>query len=302
MNKPREILDLGWNESSNPHPTSFQERVEERVTENLEEGRPTPLNTVDLTTTVHTQANSKIPKFDPKERVRRLRKRPRPGLPMVEDITITELANLIQRAVETALKETELELATLRKEVAELQKRLSRHDDGLSSRSKNSDTHTQKKNHSPISSPSDHPNKPHMGPKITSCKMKKQIREETNISPRNRTTNAERRIIIERKNEKGPCPAAEQVVAMNAALSKANAPAHIRIQRVEENEKRTVTARTGPKATGLMARNFKKTLWKPARGVDNNVEQMKANETWNKLKHHAVSLNQYYHPDNNAEA
>ncbi|TGZ77551.1 hypothetical protein EX30DRAFT_351800 [Ascodesmis nigricans] len=141
-----------------------------------------------------------------------------------------------------------------------------------------------------------------MGPKITSRKTKKQAREEIDISPRNRTISAERRIIIERKNEKEPCPAAELVVAMNAAPSKANAPAHIRIQKVEENEKGTVTARTGPKATGLMALNFKETLMKAARGVDNNVEQMKANETWHKLKLHAVSLNRYYHPDNNEEA
>ncbi|TGZ77552.1 hypothetical protein EX30DRAFT_374617, partial [Ascodesmis nigricans] len=82
-----------------------EEHVEERVTENLEDGLPTLTNTIDLTTRIHTQAEAKkIPKFDPKERARLSQKRPRSWLPLVK----------------TALKETELELATLRKEVVEL--------------------------------------------------------------------------------------------------------------------------------------------------------------------------------------
>ncbi|TGZ83507.1 hypothetical protein EX30DRAFT_346291 [Ascodesmis nigricans] len=202
----------------------------------------------------------------------------------------------------------------------ELQKQLSRHDYGTGSRSKNNDTHTpEKEKYGPTSmstaSPRTNPiwaqrlraglpSNTSSGRKwelVTSRKTKKQAREETDISPRNLNTSAERRIIIERKNEKGLCPAPELVVAMNAALSKANAPAHIRIQKVEANKKGTVSACTGPKATGIIALNFKEALLKAARGVDNNIEQMKTNETWHKLKLHAVNLNRYYHSDNGEE-
>ncbi|TGZ81486.1 hypothetical protein EX30DRAFT_371475 [Ascodesmis nigricans] len=55
---------------------------------------------------LHNQADSKkIPKFDPKERARLSGKRPWAGLPLVEDVTTAELANLIQEAVKMALKE-----------------------------------------------------------------------------------------------------------------------------------------------------------------------------------------------------
>ncbi|TGZ77578.1 hypothetical protein EX30DRAFT_351700 [Ascodesmis nigricans] len=190
---------------------------EERVTASLEKFSTlaNTTNIVDLTTKARsTDDLKKIPRFDPKERASASRKRPRSGLPLVEDFTTAELTSLIQEAVKTALKETNKEIDLLRKEVAGLQKRLY-------------------------------------------SLTRKQAKEESDISPKDHTTNAERRIMIKRKNENGPCPASVLVVAMNAALSKARAPPHIRVQKVETSEKGTVTACVGPKATGLMALKFK---------------------------------------------
>ncbi|TGZ81927.1 hypothetical protein EX30DRAFT_348316 [Ascodesmis nigricans] len=84
---------------------------------------------------------------------------------------------------------------------------------------------------------------------------------------------------------------------MNAALNEAKAPPHIRVQKVEVNGKGSVTAKMGPRATGIMALKYKATLVRAAGEADRAVEELKANETWHKLKLHAVRLNQYCHPE-----
>ncbi|TGZ77556.1 hypothetical protein EX30DRAFT_351802 [Ascodesmis nigricans] len=296
-----------------------EERVEERVTASLEKFSTlaNTTNIVDLTTRARsTDELKKFPRFDPKERASASRKRPRSGLPLVEDITTAELTNLIQEAVKTALKETNKELELLRKEVAGLQKRLSVRENSHSPQSSSSNTHALGKEKRSLSStpaaspPADltwaqrvgaellpAPNDGGEWKIVSPRRTRKQAKEESDISPKDHTINAERRIIIKRKNENGPCPASDLVVAMNAALSKARAPPHIRVQKVETNEKGTVTACMGPKATGLMALKFKETLLKATKEVDISIEQMEANETWHKLKLHAVSLDRYYYPD-----
>ncbi|TGZ76209.1 hypothetical protein EX30DRAFT_391317 [Ascodesmis nigricans] len=137
-----------------------------------------------------------------------------------------------------------------------------------------------------------------MGSVVSPGKTRKKAKEESDILPKDHTTNAERRIIIKRKNENGPCPVSDLVVVMNAALSEARAHPPIRFQKMETNEKRTVTACMGPKATGLIALIYKETLLKATKEVDTSIEQMVANETWHKLMLHAMSLERYYYPDN----
>ncbi|TGZ77131.1 hypothetical protein EX30DRAFT_366885 [Ascodesmis nigricans] len=93
-----------------------EERVAERVATNEGERGP-PLNTTDAPPEKQASNDPKNTTStpDPKGRPILLRKRPRSIFPPIEDVTTTELATLIQKAVKEALKETDEELKKLRK-------------------------------------------------------------------------------------------------------------------------------------------------------------------------------------------
>jgi len=136
---------------------------------------------------------------------------------------------------------------------------------------------------------------------VTSRRAKRPTKPVETEFPCVRAKEADRRIIIKRSSSGKQCAASELVVAMNAALSKAQAPAHVRVERVDINDRGTVTAKMGPNATGVMALKFKHALLNAAKSVDDSIEEMTPNETWTRLKLHGVRLSRYYTPEEHNE-
>lgn len=133
--------------------------------------------------------------------------------------------------------------------------------------------------------------------KVATSRKMKQIKPGGNTTSGVRAKEAERRLIFKRSSNGNQCALPEMVIAMNAALSKAQAPAHIRVEKVDINTRGTVTAKMGPNATGEMAMKFKHTLLSAAKIVDDSIEEITPNETWPRLKLHGISLSRYYTPE-----
>ncbi|TGZ83510.1 hypothetical protein EX30DRAFT_368860 [Ascodesmis nigricans] len=104
---------------------------------------------------------------------------------------------------------------------------------------------------------------------------KKKKTEIANASPNNKATNAERRFIIERKKEGGSCPTSKIVVAMNATLSKAIAPPHIRIQKIEVNGKGAFNAKMGHGVTEIIALQYNDRMRMMGQGAGGVEEELR---------------------------
>jgi hypothetical protein len=105
----------------------------------------------------------------------------------------------------------------------------------------------------------------------------------------------ERRIII-RRDEKVPLlNKMEQEIAsaINSALFHQQAPAHIRIMNARSNAKRAITAITAQNPTAEMALHYRDIIIMGARTVDKGVFDVEENESWERLKIHAVPLVRY---------
>jgi len=76
--------------------------------------------------------------------------------------------------------------------------------------------------------------------------------------------------------------------AINRALFHQQAPAHIRIMNARRNAKGAITAITHQNATAEMAMQFRDIIITAARTVDRGVVDVQENETWERLKIHAV--------------
>jgi hypothetical protein len=106
---------------------------------------------------------------------------------------------------------------------------------------------------------------------------------------------AERRLIL-RRDEGVPRPNKmdqEIVSAINRVLFHQKAPAHIRIMNAKRNARGTITAITHQNATAAMALIYRDVIITAARTVDKGVIDVEENESWERLKIHAVPLVRY---------
>jgi hypothetical protein len=81
--------------------------------------------------------------------------------------------------------------------------------------------------------------------------------------------------------------------AINRALFHQQAPAHIRIMNARRNAKGAITAITHQNATAEMGMQYRDIVITAARTVDTGVVDVEENETWGRLKIHAVPLVRY---------
>jgi hypothetical protein len=101
------------------------------------------------------------------------------------------------------------------------------------------------------------------------------------------------RRIIPRTDEKVPLPNTmdkEIASAINRALFHQQALAHIRIMNIRRNAKGAFTAITHQNATAVMALQYRDMIIMAARTVDKGVIDLEENESWERLKIHAVPL------------
>jgi hypothetical protein len=104
------------------------------------------------------------------------------------------------------------------------------------------------------------------------------------------------RLIILRRDEKVPLPNKmdqEIVSAINRALFHQQAPAHIRIINARSNAQCAITAITHQNTTAEMALQYRDITITAARTVDNGVLDVEENQSWERLKIHAVPLVRY---------
>ena len=114
-------------------------------------------------------------------------------------------------------------------------------------------------------------------------------------APTTGSSMADRRLIL-RRDESVPLPRKmDQEIAsvINRALFRQQAPAHIRIMNVRRNAKGAITAITHQNATAEMALLYRDIIISAARTVDMGVIDVEGNESWERLKIHAVPLIRY---------
>jgi hypothetical protein len=106
---------------------------------------------------------------------------------------------------------------------------------------------------------------------------------------------AERRLILRRDESVPLSNKMDQEIAsaINRALFHQKAPAHIRIMNAKRNAKGAITAITHPNATAEMALQYRDIIITAARTVDKGVVDVEENESWERLKIHAVPLIRY---------
>jgi len=105
----------------------------------------------------------------------------------------------------------------------------------------------------------------------------------------------DRRLIL-RRDETVPLPNKmdqEIASAINRALFHQQAPAHIRIMNARRNAKGAITAITHQNATAEMTMQYRDIIITAARTVDRGVVDVEENETWERLKIHALPLVRY---------
>jgi hypothetical protein len=106
---------------------------------------------------------------------------------------------------------------------------------------------------------------------------------------------AERRLILRRDESVPLSNKMDQEIAsaIKRALFHQKAPAHNRIMIAKRNAKGAITAITHPNAIAEMAMQYRDIIITPARTVDRGVMDVEENETWERLKIHAVPLVRY---------
>jgi hypothetical protein len=106
---------------------------------------------------------------------------------------------------------------------------------------------------------------------------------------------AKRRLILRRDKSVPLSNKMNQEItsAINRALFHQKAPAHIRIINAKRNAKGAITAITHPNKTAEMALQYLNIIMTAARMVDKGVVDVEDNESWERIKIHAVHLVRY---------
>ena len=115
------------------------------------------------------------------------------------------------------------------------------------------------------------------------------------LAPTAGSSMAERRLILRRDESVPLFNRMDQEIAsaINRALFHQKAPAHIRIMNAKRNAKGAITAITHPNATAEMALQYRDIIITAARTVNKGVVDVEENESWERLKIHAVPLIRY---------
>jgi hypothetical protein len=105
----------------------------------------------------------------------------------------------------------------------------------------------------------------------------------------------ERRLILRRDECEPLSNKMDQEIAsaINRELFHQKAPAHNRIMNAKRNAKGAITAITHPNTTPGMAMQYRDVIITAVRTVDRGVVDVEENETWERLKIHAVPLVRY---------
>ena len=114
-------------------------------------------------------------------------------------------------------------------------------------------------------------------------------------APTTGSSMVDRRLIL-RRDKSVPLPNKmdqEIVSAINRVLLLQQALAHIRIMNARRNVKGAITAITNQNATAEMAMRYRNIIITATRTVDKGVLDVEENETWGRLKIHAVPLVRY---------
>jgi len=110
-----------------------------------------------------------------------------------------------------------------------------------------------------------------------------------------RSSMADRRLIL-RRDDIIPVPQKmdeEIASAVNRALFKQQAPAHVWIMNARRNAKGTTTAIMHQNATAEMALLYRDIIIKAARSVEKVIIDVEGNESWERLKIHTILLLRY---------
>jgi len=100
----------------------------------------------------------------------------------------------------------------------------------------------------------------------------------------------DRRIALDRQSRDGGNPAPNDLLcgritaAVNIALFKAKAPAHVRIQTIRRSAKGNLTASATPGADAKMLLHFRETILQAARNHDHDIVDVRSNENWPRMK------------------
>ena len=100
----------------------------------------------------------------------------------------------------------------------------------------------------------------------------------------------DRQIALDRQSREGGNPAPNQLQlgritsAINIALYKAKAPAHVRIKTARCSAKGNLTATATPGGDAKMLLHFREMILQAARKHDNDVVDVRSNENWPRLK------------------
>jgi len=114
-------------------------------------------------------------------------------------------------------------------------------------------------------------------------------------APTTSSSIADRRLIL-RRDESVPLPnEMDQEIAspISRALFHQQAPAHIGIMNARRNVKGAITAITHQNATAEVAMRYREVIITAAKTVDRAVVDVEENETWERLKIHALPLVRY---------
>jgi hypothetical protein len=123
---------------------------------------------------------------------------------------------------------------------------------------------------------------------------KKELNDMAAI-PTNKNTVENRRVIFKRNNA---LPMSQKndieiVLAVNRGLYAAGAPHHIRMGTITTNVRGTITALATPEASVVILGVWREAVVKSARRINQGIIDLEKNETWEKVKMHWISFDQY---------
>jgi len=100
-------------------------------------------------------------------------------------------------------------------------------------------------------------------------------------------------IVITRDVTPTTATTADITHAMNSKLLKAGFPTHVRIQKLGKSVRGNYTCLTAPSATASMVLQIHEQLLQAVKEQDSGITDIRADETWTKLKVHGISLAEY---------
>jgi hypothetical protein len=126
-------------------------------------------------------------------------------------------------------------------------------------------------------------------------KVEKKELDDMAAIPTNKDTVENRRVTFKRNNALliSQKKDSEIVSAVHRALHVARAPHHIRMGTITMNIRGTITALATLEALADMLAAWREVVVKAAKRIDQGIIDLEKNETWEKVKMHGISFDQY---------